>query len=71
MTPSELQSWIGAFGGRRFLLTVGAGIVHTLLLVCGILSEPSYVQLTLATVGIYISASTVQKWKEANGAKAP
>lgn len=68
MTPNDLQSWMSAAGGRRFLLTVGAGIVHTLLLCFGILTEPNYVTLTIATVATYIAANTTQKVKESKSA---
>jgi len=50
-----------AWGGRRFLLTVGAGIVYTGLLIFGKLDGAAYVTLQVATVGFYISANTVQK----------
>jgi len=50
-------------GGRRFLLTLGAGLVDTMLLVGGYIGEGSYVQLTVATVAVYIAANTHQKVK--------
>lgn len=61
MSPETLRSWIESAGGRRFLLTVGAGIVDTLLLVFGFLSEASYVQLTLGTVAVFIAGTSWQK----------
>lgn len=51
------------YGGRRFLLTVGAGIVYTALLVLGFLDPTAYVTLQVATVAVYIGANTVQKVK--------
>jgi len=57
------------YGGRRFLLTVGAGIVYTGLLIFGKLDITGYVTLQVATVAVYIGANTVQKVKagDANG----
>jgi hypothetical protein len=60
-----LRDLIAAAGGRRFVMTVGAGFVHTGLLVAGYVSEQTYLTLTLATVATYIGASTYQKVKEA------
>ena len=57
MTP------LARFGGRRFVLTVGAGIVYTGLLVFGKLDATAYVTLQVATVAVYIGANTVQKVK--------
>jgi hypothetical protein len=61
---APLRDLISAAGGRRFILTAGAGIVHTALFAVKVLSEQGYITLTLATVGVYISASTYQKVKE-------
>jgi len=66
VTAMEFWTWAG---GRRFALTVCAGIVHTGLLIFGILSEANYVALTMSTVAVYISANTAQKWKEATSAR--
>ena len=59
-TFSSLSQW----GGRRFLLTLGAGVVDTLLLVGGYLDQATYATLTLATVGAYIGSSTFQQITE-------
>lgn len=56
MTPQQFTEWREAIGGRRFLLTVGAGIVDSILFVVGKLSESGYLQLTGATVVVYIAA---------------
>ena len=56
---SPLTAW----GGRRFLLTVGAGIVYTLLRLIDKLDITGYVTLQVATVAVYIGANTVQKVK--------
>ncbi len=56
MTPKLFSQWREAFGGRRFLLTVGAGIVNTGLLIAKQISESGYLELTGATVAVYIAA---------------
>lgn len=74
MTPTELTEWREAYGGRRFLLTLGAGIVDTLLLWFGKLDATSYVTLTMGTVGVYIGAAVYEKVKNnvpASGNSAP
>ena len=65
MTPDRFWTWVG---GRRFLLTVGAGIVHTILLWAGKLSGEQFVMLTASTVAVYIGANTYQKSKGAPSA---
>lgn len=61
----RVADWIPAVGGRRFALTVGAGIVDTVLLWFGKLSESGYVTLTLATIAAYLGVNTTQKIKGA------
>lgn len=51
-----------AFGGRRFLLTLGAAVVNTFLLLHDKLDSSAYVTLTLGTVAAYITGATVQKF---------
>jgi hypothetical protein len=59
MTP------LSGYGGRRFLLTVGSGLVYTGLLIFDKLDSTAYVTLQVATVAVYIGANTVQKVKGA------
>lgn len=61
VTPDIFWRWVG---GRRFTLTVGAGLVHTLLLWFGKISGEQFVMLTASTVAVYIGANTYQKSKE-------
>lgn len=56
MTPKEFTAWRDALGGRRFLLTLGAGFVNTALRLFGFISESGYLELTGATVAVYIAA---------------
>lgn len=64
----SLYDGISRCGGRRFVMTIGAGLVNTLLLMCGYIGEQSYVTLTIATVAAYIGANTVQKYNEVKNA---
>lgn len=50
-------------GGRRFLLTVGCGVVTSALLWFGKLDPTTYSVVVLGTVGAYIAGNTVQKLK--------
>lgn len=52
---------ITKLGGRRFILTLGAGIVTTLLLIHRDIDQSIYSTLILGTVAAYITANTVQK----------
>ena len=51
-------------GGRTFLLTLGCGIVASLLLWFGKLDGGSYTTLILGTVGAYIGANAYQRGVE-------
>jgi len=55
---------ITSFGGRRFILTVGCGLVTSILLWHDKLDSGSYTAIILGTVGAYIGANTFQKVKE-------
>lgn len=52
------------YGGRTFLLTLGAGIVSSLLCWFGKLSGGEYVAVISLTVGAYIGANAVEKVKQ-------
>lgn len=64
MTPELFTAWREAFGGRRFIITLGAGIVDTLLFMFFGLPPDIYRDLTIATVAAYIAGSTWQKVKD-------
>lgn len=49
-------------------MVMGAGVVYTILLYIGKLSDGSYVALQIATVGAYIAANTYQKVQEVKAA---
>jgi len=49
------------YGGRRFLMTMGCGVVSTVLLWFGKISGSEYVTLVTLTVVPYIGFNTQQK----------
>ena len=53
------------YGGRRFLMTMGCGVVSTWLLWFGKISGNEYVTLITLTVVPYIGFNTQQKINEA------
>lgn len=57
---------IETFGGRRFLMTIGAGAVTSMLQWFGKLDPAgsAYSMVTIATVAAYITGNTAQKIKE-------
>jgi hypothetical protein len=49
------------YGGRRFILTVGSGLLNVVLVACGLISDQVYATVTIATVAAYIAGNTAQK----------
>lgn len=66
LTPERFWFWVG---GRRFALTVGSGFVNTLLRWFDKIDQLIFRDLIIATVGAYIAANTVQKWKDKSNAQ--
>jgi len=60
MTPSDMML---AAGGRRFLLTIGSGLVSTLLVWYAKIDGPVFRDIFIATVVAYLAANTAQKIK--------
>lgn len=50
-------------GGRRFLLTIGCGIVTSLLTFLDKLDGATYATVTIATVGAFIAGNVVSEVK--------
>lgn len=51
------------FGGRRFLMTMGCGVVTTALCWAGKIDGAIYAAVISATVAVYITGNTTQKIK--------
>lgn len=61
--PDLVRVWVAALGGRRFLLTVGAGAVASVLVYTGSITPEIYRDVVIATVAAYIVGNTYQKSK--------
>jgi hypothetical protein len=55
---------IESFGGRKFVITIGCGVVTSLLTYIGKIDGATYSLVILGTVGAYITGNVVQKRKE-------
>ena len=66
-----IRQAIEVAGGRRFLVTVGAGVMTSFLQYLGKLDPAgsTYALVIIGTVGAYITGNTAQKWRESG--KAP
>lgn len=63
MTRDRIES----FGGRRFLLSLGAGIATTVLTWFGKVDGAVYATVVLGTVGVYVAGNTYQKTQGESG----
>jgi len=71
MTPEAFTAWREAIGGRRFLMTLGANVVNTLIFVfTAKLDQSGYLLTFGATVGAYLTANHMQRRLEAPEAKS-
>ena len=60
---------VASMGGRTFFLTLGCGVVVSILLWFGKLDSGAYSTIVLGTVGVYITANAYQKGVELNANK--
>jgi predicted metal-binding transcription factor (methanogenesis marker protein 9) len=67
LTPETIGRWLSSFGGRRFLLSLGAGVVSAILVWYGKITDAIYRDVVLATVAAYITGNTYQKVKQSTG----
>lgn len=51
------------FGGRRFILSIGCGLVTSLLTWAGKIDGTTYAAVIIATVGAYIAGNVVSEVK--------
>ncbi len=52
------------YGGRRYVLVIGCGLVYTALLITGYIDATVYGSLQIATVAAYIAGNGYQKHSE-------
>lgn len=57
---------IDNYGGRRFVLTLGCGVVTAILVWNGKISDQVYAAVIIATVAAYITGNVTQKKIEAD-----
>lgn len=66
-----IRNRIEEFGGRRFILALGAGVMTTILTWFGKVDGAVYATVVLGTVGVYVAGNTYQKTRAAlNGTNA-
>ena len=65
--PERIHAYLEAIDGdERFLLTLGAGVINSLLLVFGFLDMGTYAMLTGGTVGAFIVGVAYERKSNAN-----
>lgn len=66
MTTEDMPSFgvLARMGGRSFVLCVGCGLVCSILLWFGKLTDGSYLAIILGTVGAYIGSTTYRHRSE-------
>jgi len=64
-----IRSMLDGAGGRRFAVTIGAGLVTSILQWFGKLdvAGTAYAAVVIGTVGAYIAGNTTQKIKAPDG----
>lgn len=60
MTPEQFTAWREAFGGRKFWLTLGCGVVCSAMRWFDRIDNPTFRDVVLGTVGVYIAGATYQ-----------
>lgn len=61
----QMRQLIANAGGRRFLMTIGCGVITSFLLFHGKLTPETYRDIIIATLAVYIGGNTYQKTKGA------
>lgn len=70
-TPERIRAYLDAIeGDERFLMTVGAGIVDSLLLIFHYIDQGTYAMLTGGTVAAFIGGVALDRKSNANLAQA-
>lgn len=60
-----MRNMIEDFGGRRFIMSMGAGISSTVLVWFSKISDQVFATIVIACVAAYITGNTAQKNTEA------
>ena len=64
MSKEVEAAYLQKQGGRRFLLTVGFGLIYTFLLIGDHLPPETYMTLQMVTIGAYLAGNGYQKHSE-------
>lgn len=65
MTAAEkITTYRETLGGRRFILCLGCGVASTALLIGGYITETTWRDVVMGTVGAYIIGNVWQKREE-------
>lgn len=59
------------FGGRRFVLAVGCGVITSFLCYANKIDGAVYATVIISTLGAYISGNTYQKYQEIRSKNEP
>lgn len=65
------RSLISTLGGRRFMLSLGAGVVSSILVWYSKITPEIYRDVIIACVAVYIGGNTWQKTKAPNTDSRP
>ena len=63
-TRRRLDNVYTPYGGRRFLLTVGCGVVCTGLVICKVIPPEIFRDIIIATVPVFIAGDSYQKTRQ-------
>lgn len=55
LPADKLTAYREALGGRRFLITLGCGVVNTILVALKLIDNSTYQTIILGTVAVYIA----------------
>ena len=61
LSPENIGRWLTSLGGRRFLLSLGAGATSSILVWYSKITPEIYRDVVLGTVGMFIAGTTFQK----------
>jgi hypothetical protein len=65
--PGRIRAYLNSIDGdEKFLITLGAGIVNSVLLVFGFLDMGTYATLTIATVAAFIAGASYTEGRNAS-----
>lgn len=64
MSAERTRAWLAGVGGRRFLLSLGSGIVSSVLLWFAKIGEQTWATVVISTVAAYITGNVAGKRKD-------